>query len=85
MKEFTYTIQDPVGIHARPAGILTKEAQALPDEITLILGDRSANLKKLLAVMGLGIRHGDTVTVRIEGAHEEASCRHLQSVFEAYV
>ena len=28
MKEFTYTITDPVGIHARPAGLLAKAAMA---------------------------------------------------------
>ena len=30
MKSFDYTITDPVGIHARPAGILVKEVKSLP-------------------------------------------------------
>ena len=30
MKEFSYTITDPVGIHARPAGLLAKSGQGLP-------------------------------------------------------
>ncbi len=85
MKEFTYTITDPIGIHARPAGILTKEAQTLPDQVTLLLGDRSADLKRLLAVMGLGIRHGDTVTVCVEGPSEEASCAYLEEIFRRHV
>ena len=27
MKQFTYTVTDPIGIHARPAGILVKEVK----------------------------------------------------------
>ena len=82
MKEFQYTLKDPNGLHARPAGILVREAQRLSDEITLIHGAKQANLKKLLAVMGLGVRAGDTVTVRIEGKEEEDSLTRLKQVFE---
>ena len=79
MKEFTYTVADPNGLHARPAGLLVKEAQRLPDKVTLIKGGVAADLKKLLAVMGLGVRHMDTVTIRIEGAEEDASHRRLEA------
>ena len=43
MKSFVYTITDPVGIHARPAGLLVKAAKAYPDTtITLLKGEKSA-------------------------------------------
>ena len=35
MKDFTYTITDPVGLHARPAGMLSKAAKALNSTITI--------------------------------------------------
>ena len=35
MKEFTYTIKEPVGIHARPAGMLAKEAKACQSTVTV--------------------------------------------------
>ena len=35
MKEFSYTITDPVGIHARPAGLLAKAAKAYQSTVTL--------------------------------------------------
>ncbi len=81
MKEFQLTVKDPNGLHARPAGLLVREAQRLPDRITILTKEKQADLKKLLAVMGLGIRHGDTVTIRIEGDDEEASLSHLQEAF----
>jgi phosphocarrier protein len=85
MKEFQYTLKDPNGLHARPAGLLVKKAQALSDKITLISGQKEADLKKLLAVMGLGVRGGDTVTVRVEGQTEETSARLLREAFEKTV
>lgn len=74
MKEFTYTITDPVGIHARPAGLLVKAIKALDSSVTIAKADgKSAAGTKLMALMGLGIKQGDTVTVTIEGGNEEAS------------
>ena len=42
MKQFTYTITDPVGIHARPAGLLAKAAKALDSTVTITKGEKSA-------------------------------------------
>ena len=36
MKQFEYTINDPLGIHARPAGMLVKEAKAFADTVVTI-------------------------------------------------
>lgn len=69
MKKFTYTIQEANGVHARPAGLLVKAAKALDSTITLeTAAGRSAAATRLMAVMGLGIKQGDTVTVTVEAA-----------------
>lgn len=81
-RTFSYTITDPNGLHARPAGLLVKRAQELGGELTISLGDRSANLKKLLAVMGLGIRRGDTVNITVEGENAAEIAESLQSFFQ---
>ena len=73
MKEFNYTITDPLGIHARPAGILVKEAKKFTSKITVFKGDKSCDMRKLLALMGMAVKQGDTVTVQIEG-DDEADC-----------
>lgn len=71
MKEFKYTITDPVGIHARPAGLLVKEVKKHASAIKITGKDgKSADAKKLLALMGLGIRQGDEITVTVEGDDE---------------
>ena len=83
MKEFTYTITDPVGIHARPAGLLAKAAKALDSTITIAKADgKSAVATKLMALMGLGIKQGDTVTVKVEGGNEEANAASIEQFFK---
>ena len=53
MKQFNYTIQEAVGIHARPAGLLVKEVKKYKSTVTVILGDKSSNALKLMALMGI--------------------------------
>ena len=79
MKQFTYTITDPVGIHARPAGLLVKAAKALDSTVTITKADgKSAAATKLMAVMGLGVKTGETITFTIEGGDEEASAAAME-------
>ena len=83
MIQFEYAITDPNGLHARPAGLLVKKAQEYENDLTVECNGRSANLKKLLAVMGLGIRCGDTMTVRVGGKDAEACATELRSFLRA--
>lgn len=71
MKEFKYVITDPVGIHARPAGELAKEAKKFKSAVTFIKGEKSAKATSLMKLMGMGIVQGDEVTIRIEGEDED--------------
>ena len=67
MKSFEYVITDPVGIHARPAGVMVKEIKNLiGTKVTIAKGAKSADALRLMAVMQLGIKQGDTVTVTVE-------------------
>lgn len=67
---FEYTIKDEHGIHARPAGMLAKLAKGFTSEITIARGEKSASCTKLIALMGLGIKCGDTITVTVRGEDE---------------
>lgn len=83
MKQFVYTITDPVGIHARPAGLLSKAAKGLDSTVTIAKADgKSAAATKLMALMGLGIKQGDTVTVTVEGGNEDANAAAMEQFFK---
>ena len=83
MVSFKYTITDEVGIHARPAGILVTEAKKYPATITLKTAKGSADARKLMAIMALGVKQNDEVTVEVEGENEEQAAKEIQAFFEA--
>ena len=84
MKEFTYTITDPVGIHARPAGLLVKEIKKFAGStVTVTKGEKSVNALKLMALMGMGIKQNDTVKVSVEGGDEDAVAAVVEAFFKA--
>ena len=82
MKEFNYTIKDPEGIHARPAGILVKEASKYSSEINIFKGDKPADAKRIFAVMGLGVKNGDNIKITVSGADEDAAAEALEKFFK---
>ncbi|MDE6844627.1 MAG: HPr family phosphocarrier protein [Lachnospiraceae bacterium] len=83
MKKFEYTIKDEVGIHARPAGLLVKEAKKYESKITVAKDGKSAEASKLMALMGLGVKCGETVEIAVEGTDEETACEGIKAFFEA--
>ena len=83
MKQFEYVITDPVGIHARPAGLLVKEAKQHESKIMVRKGDKSADATRMMSVMGRGVKCGDTLTVTVEGADEDAAAEAMQAFFQA--
>lgn len=85
MQSFTYTITEPVGIHARPAGLLVKEIKNYQSTVTVTKDDKSVNALKLMALMGMGIKCGDTVTVRIEGADEDTAAPAMEKFFSEHL
>lgn len=70
MKNFEYTVKDELGIHARPAGLLVKEAGKFESAVTITKGDKSADAKKIFGVMGMSVKCGDTITIAADGADE---------------
>ncbi|MEE0956226.1 MAG: HPr family phosphocarrier protein [Eubacterium sp.] len=83
MKSFNYTITDPVGIHARPAGELVKEVKKYASDITIEANGKSASAKKLIALMGLGVKQGAEITVKLEGADEDKAAAELEAWLKA--
>lgn len=83
MKEFHYVIKDQLGIHARPAGLLVKEAMKFQAAIRLTKDDKEADAKRIFSVMGLGVKCEDQVTVSAEGSDEAEAIAALEAFFNA--
>ena len=82
MKSFSYTVKDELGIHARPAGMLVKEVKNFQSKVTLEKDGKSVYASRLMAVMGMGVKKDQTVTVTVEGDDEDAACDAIKAFFE---
>ncbi len=82
MKTFNYIITDEIGIHARPAGLLVNKAKQYSSKITIEMQGKTAEATKLMALMGLGVKCGNTVKVMIEGDDEDAALEGMKAFFE---
>lgn len=82
MEKFTYIITDPVGIHARPAGLLVKTAGKFEAAGTLETGGKAASLKSIIALMSLGVKKDAEVTVTFNGNDEKEAAAALKKVLE---
>jgi phosphocarrier protein len=83
LKEFKYVITDPLGIHARPAGMLVKAAAPYASKITLTAPTGTADAKRLMALMRLAVKQGTELTITVEGDDEELAARELLTFFSA--
>ncbi|MDE5931021.1 MAG: HPr family phosphocarrier protein [Lachnospiraceae bacterium] len=79
MKTFEYVIRDELGIHARPAGALVKEVKKFESRITIQKGDKEVEASKLMALMGMGVKCGDNIIVKAEGADEDAAIEQMET------
>lgn len=83
MQKFSYTIKDEVGIHARPAGELAKEAKKYKSKITISKDGKPVEVTKIMAIMGLGVKCGQTVEVCVEGEDEDTAYETVKNFFES--
>ncbi len=82
MREFQYVIKDAEGIHARPAGELIKLVKTFSSNISMCKDGTSVSCKKILAVMGLGVKQGQEITITMEGEDEDAAYEAISRFLE---
>ena len=83
MVEFKHVINDPMGMHARPAGMLVKAVAGYASKITITAPTGTADAKRLMALMRLAAKQGHELTVTVEGADEEKAAAELQAFMTA--
>ena len=83
MKEFIYTVTDPQGIHARPAGELVKLAKEFTSSVTISKDGKSGDCKKIFGVMALAVKCGNEVTITVEGEDEEAAAAKIEEFMKS--
>ena len=82
MKNFSYVITDEIGIHARPAGLLVKEAKKYASKVVIKANGKSAEATRLMVIMGMGVKCGQTVEVEVTGDDEDTAFEGMKAFFE---
>ena len=83
LKEFKHVIADPLGMHARPAGMLVKAVAGYASKVTVTAPTGSADAKRLMALMRLAAKQGMELTITVDGADEEKAATELQAFLAA--
>ena len=81
MQKYTYVITAVQGIHARPAGQLVNVAKKYESQIMISAKEKTADLKKILALMSLGVKQNEEVTVSVTGTDEAVAVKELKQFF----
>lgn len=79
MVKFSFVVKDEMGLHARPAGQLVKEAGKCTGKVTIKKGEKSGDAKRIFNVMGLSVKHGDEVEIMVEGEKEQEEAAALEA------
>lgn len=82
MKRTVVIIDNPSGLHARPASLLVAQAQKYASQIIIEKGDASINGKSIIGILGLGVVKGDEIHLICEGEDEEVAIEGMKKVFE---
>ncbi|MBE9225134.1 phosphoenolpyruvate--protein phosphotransferase [Phormidium sp. LEGE 05292] len=70
-------IPNPTGLHARPAAVLANLAKKYKSDLRLKFGEKQANVRSVVGLMGLSIDNGDTVYLVAEGEDAETAVAEL--------
>lgn len=76
-------IENPTGLHLRPAGVLCKEAMQFKSLITFNFRGGTANAKSVLSVLGACIKSGTEIELVCEGEDEELALKTLVDAIES--
>lgn len=82
MREFRYVIKDEQGIHARPAGLFVKEASSCESKITISKDGKEVDAKRILGVMGLGVKKDQEIVLKAEGSDEDRAIEKLSKFLQ---
>ena len=86
MISFDFTVKDRDGIHARPAGAIIKAVSAFKSDVIIDFKGRSVSLKGgIFALLGLGIRCGDTFKISVKGEDEMEAAGVISKTFDEFL
>ena len=85
MPERRVVVIDPAGLHARPAARFVQVASRFTSAVSIRVGDRTADAKSLIAVLGLTIRPATEIVLATYGPDADAALDALVAELGPYL
>ena len=82
MKKKEVTINNKIGLHARPASLLINNAVQFDSEMKMIYEGKEANLKSIISLMSLAVGAGEEVIIKAEGEDEDEALSKITNIIE---
>jgi len=82
MIEKKVTVNNRLGLHARPSAQVVQTASKYESEIYLSKGSMTINVKSMLGVMALAAEYGTELILRVEGPDEKEAAREIARLFK---
>lgn len=82
MEKITYVVDNPMGVHARPAALLAQLCVGLRSAVTIECNGRIAGGNNVLQILALGAKKGDTLFVTAEGEDEAAAIKQIEELLK---
>ena len=80
MKSIQITVENQVGLHARPATLFVRTAQKHVADITVSYEGKTVNAKSLLSLLSLGVTKNASITVAANGSDEDVALHALTAL-----
>lgn len=78
--ELTLKIENKAGLHARPAALFAQKSSAFKSNVSIIKGGKTANAKSIISIMGLGVKFGESIVVKIDGPDADEAAKVLKKL-----
>lgn len=76
-------VNNPTGLHARPATLLVKKASSFKSNVEVEFNGKKANVKSLIGVLSLGVTSGASITVIADGEDEDVALEEVANLIES--
>lgn len=73
-------VKNGMGLHARPAALIIKEASQFKSDIKLVKGQRDADAKSILGILSLAVQEGEEILVQAQGVDADVAVKSLISL-----
>jgi phosphotransferase system HPr (HPr) family protein len=75
-----FTIQNKVGLHARPAAVFVQTTVKFKSNVIVEKDGKEINAKSIIGVLSLGAEKGSKIIIKIEGEDEQEAMKALKEL-----